>query len=486
LNRRQFLGKSARGVGAVAFALTGRFARALLAAGETLAGEPSPATGPLRVSRVNPRYFADAKGKVVYLTGSHFGWELQDDAWGREHGFDYPGFLDFLMEHNHNLIRMWVVEHTRWDTSNPKAVAFPMPWRRTGPGSALDGQPKFDLTQFEPRYFNRLRSRIVAAGDRGIYVSVMLFQGFSVHRRGGRNPWFGHPFNKRNNVNGIDGDLNADGDGREVHTLANRKVTELQEEYVRKVIDTTNDLDNVLYEVANEAGSYSTEWQYDMIRFIRKYEAAKTKQHPVGMTVQIPAGRNNNEVLLRSPADWISPNAEGGYRDDPPAADGRKVILSDTDHLWGVGGDNPRWVWKSFFRGLNPIYMDSYTDQETEQLDKIANREFDPRWEPMRRAMGYARKLATGINLATLVPRNELASSGYCLADPGKEYLVYLPEGRNVEVDLGDAAGPLSVEWINARSAQRKRTGQARDKARRAFASPFDSDDTILHLEASG
>ena len=52
------------------------------------------------------------------------------------------------------------------------------------------------------------------------------------------------------------------------------------------------------------------------------------------------------------------------YQIDPPAADGRKVILTDTDHLWGIGGD-VAWVWKSFLRGLNPIFMDPYTRVET-------------------------------------------------------------------------------------------------------------------------
>jgi hypothetical protein len=35
------------------------------------------------------------------------------------------------------------------------------------------------------------------------------------------------------------------------------------------------------------------------------------------------------------------------------------VILSDTDHLWCIGG-NHSWVWKSFLRGLHPIFMDPY------------------------------------------------------------------------------------------------------------------------------
>jgi len=45
-------------------------------------------------------------------------------------------------------------------------------------------------------YFDGLRSRVVEAGQYGIYVSVMLFQGFSSQRKnmGGGNPWTGHPF----------------------------------------------------------------------------------------------------------------------------------------------------------------------------------------------------------------------------------------------------------------------------------------------------
>jgi len=39
-------------------------------------------------------------------------------------------------------------------------------------------------------------------------------------------------------------------------------------------------------------------------------------------------------------------------------------------------------------------------------------------------------------NLAAMTPRSSLASTGYCLADPDREYLVYLPAGQSVSVDL--------------------------------------------------
>ena len=159
-----------------------------------------------------------------------------------------------------------------------------------------------------------------------MYVSVMLFNGWSTDYPKGSyglaDPWRGHPFHAVNNVNGIDGDPNGDESGEETHTLAISSVTALQEAYVRKVIDTVNDLDNVLYEISNESHGGSEAWQYHMIDFIKQVEAGKPKQHPVGMTVEWPSG--DNADLFDSPADWISPN---GYA-DPPPNDGSKVIVA--------------------------------------------------------------------------------------------------------------------------------------------------------------
>jgi hypothetical protein len=156
----------------------------------------------------------------------------------------------------------------------------------------------------------------------------------------------------------MEGKLAPNQKGIALFTLASPAVTALQEAYVNKVIETVNDLDHVLYEIANESDFTTTEWQYHFIRHIKKVEAGKPKQHPVGMT-SIGYGVDDLDRLLLSPADWISPNPDRfDYKTNPPAATGDKVILIDTDHLWGVGGD-VAWVWKCFLRGLNPIFIDS-------------------------------------------------------------------------------------------------------------------------------
>jgi hypothetical protein len=320
------------------------------------------ATGPLSLLAANPRYFTDGSGKAIYLTGSHTwaNFAMDQGATDPPAPFDYDGYLDFLVAHNHNFFRAWV-----WDL--PYSVQgrnggpfywSPFPWQRTGPGEATDGKPKFDLSKFNQAYFDRLRARVIAARDRGIYVSIMLFQAYALQFD--RSDTDGFPLDGSNNINRIDA-----GTGHAANTLEIPAVTAKQEEYVRKVIDTLNDLDNVLYEITNEAGPYATKWQYHLIDFIHRYEKTKPKQQPVGMTFQYRGG--TLQELFASPADWISPDCGLGCTPDPPAADGRKVMIVDTDHGFGwpalrkVGLQGQQaWVWKNLVRGNQTLFMDPY------------------------------------------------------------------------------------------------------------------------------
>lgn len=478
MKRREFLRCVSGLVGAGAMVNWPAVRRRATAA-EARAEQPpaAPASGPLRVHPDNPRYFADASGRAVYLTGSHTWSNLVDMGSGDPPPqFDFPAYLDFLVRLNHNFIRLWTWESTRWQPGHwrPSAThtVAPHPFARTGPGQAADGKPKFDLTRYDRDYFERLRTRVSAAAARGIYVSVMLFEGWGMQFA--PEGWKTHPFHPANNINGIDGDVDGDGRGLEIYTLSSPRVRALQEAYVRQVIDTVGHLDNVLYEISNENHPPSTAWQYHMIDFIHRYERQKPKQHAVGMTFQYKGG--SNQTLFDSPAEWISPNPEGGYRDDPPAADGRKVVLNDTDHLWGIGG-NQAWVWKSFLRGLNPLFMDPYDGTV------IGNR-FDPQWDPVRRSLGYTRRFAQRMNLAAMVPNPELASTGYCLAHAsarGGEYLAYAPAGGRLTVDLSATPGRLAGEWFDPTNGTSTHAGAIDGGSVRTFTAPF-SGEAVLWL----
>jgi hypothetical protein len=441
-----------------------------------------PATGPLRVHPNNPRYFADVNGRAILLVGSHMWNNLVD--MGRSdppEAFDFAAYLDFLERYDHNFIRLWTWDSTTWDTRANRGlgkdfvhVVSPHPWRRVGPDKALDGKPKFDLMQFEPDYFERLRSRVSAAGRRGIYVSVMLFEGWGLmHGNSGRAApagwaWRGHPFHRDNNINGIDVGVKGNSNKGTPHSLGHREANAIQAAYIKKVVDTVNDLDNVLYEVINEGGE--KEWDWWVVDTLREYERSKPKQHPIGITGH---GAEDLKSMLASPADWISPGSRDGYRDDPPAWDGKKVSLLDTDHVWGIGG-HQAWAWKSFLRGHNPLFMDPYDGE-------VIGKRFDPQWEPVRRSIGFARRLSQRVDLAAMIPHDELASTKYCLADPGAEYLVYVPRNDKVTVDLTKAKGQLTAMWLDCTSGDTRSADSVAGGGKREFASLF-AEDSVLHL----
>lgn len=76
-------------------------------------------------------------------------------------------------------------------------------------------------------------------------------------------------------------------------------------------------------------------------------------------------------------------------------------------------------------------------------------------------------------------PRQDLVTNGYCLADEGYEYLVYLQQPGRVHVTL--PAGAYAVEWINGSDTADRRSAPATTTGQ-DLGSPTDGDDWLLHL----
>jgi hypothetical protein len=189
--------------------------------------------GLLVVHPANPRYLMvknDPDRKAVFLTGAHTWAEFQTY---REETFDYEDWLSKLAGQNYNLMRGWI-----WED----ALYRPLPY--------ANAKDKFDLARHNASFFDRLKDRVRRAARRDLYVSVMLFQGWSVLGEGRSRvpaPWPHHPFHRDNNTNGIDGDPEQTGNGHATHTLQIPAVTRLQEAYVKPVVDELNEFDNVIW-----------------------------------------------------------------------------------------------------------------------------------------------------------------------------------------------------------------------------------------------
>ena len=184
-----------------------------------------------------------------------------------------------------------------------------------------------------------------------------------------------------------------------------------------------------------------------------------TRCSTAGPTGSRPATTTRSSPTAGTP--W-RPGSPVPWLEDPPAADGRKVVISDTDH-YAPGTGDALWAWKSFLRGHHPILMDFGIIGGVNPLDPSAGRSLEPSSRPLRD--GRHPRFAERMNLIEMEPRGDLSSTGYALANPGQEYLVLQPsDGRAVHRDAG--AGHLRGRVVRHRGSQ---DGPRRRDDRRAL-----------------
>jgi hypothetical protein len=483
-------------------------------------------------------YFRKADGTAVYFRGSHH-WANGEDAHHDEPAitppgtpyppiaFDFTSYLNWMQAQNYNFMRMWIANQAFLAKDDKRLQrlenrcrklslpclsilspvlqllqsylgdsaysenAYPVPYARPGPGNAADNLPKYDLNTWNQGFFDMIRTRCIAAAEKGIYVDIILFGG------GGRvDPgvltWAYHPFNSNNNIQGFNADPNNTGLPIEMYTMTQPATLVRQKAYVAKIIDTVSDLDNVLFEIGNELPYQSIDWQYELINYIHSYESSnKPKQHPVGMTCPSWTWSMGSpyRALLASPADWISPPAHDGnnFDTDPPAASGNKVHILDVDHIW-PGDSNAtlidvgQWVWKAFLRGHSVIHMDDLNGLGIAGTSSFGTS--GSVYNSFRTTQTQTANYAARCNLLTTVPNGALSSTGYCIANPGHQYLVLRPDSSgSFTVNLSAGSGKtFAVEWLNvADSSVQIFANLSGGFSAQSFMSPF-SEPSVLFL----
>lgn len=89
------------------------------------------------------------------------------------------------------------------------------------------------------------------------------------------------------------------------------------------------------------------------------------------------------------------------------------------------------------------------------------------------------------MNLVAMTPRSDLASTGYCLANPipsSAEYLVYAPAGGKVTVDLSATKKELVAEWLNPNTGIVTSGIKTTGGGNRSFLPPF-SGEAVLYIK---
>ena len=258
---------------------------------------------PIALHPDNPHYFI-YKGKPMLLITSaeHYGAVLNID-------FDYATYLQTLHDQGMNYTRIFTGSYVEIpgsfniqnNTLAPAVCSFLAPWKRIAEAGLYEEEKKFDLSKWNPDYFNRLKHFIELAHRLDIIVEVTFFS--STYQD---TYWKRNPFNPRNNINNIPPKL----DRKKSNTLANRNLTDFQKKLVVKLVTELNEFDNVFYEIQNEpwsddpqkvmrtlrthtpepgrdswyewaekASDASLEWQRLMAKLIVDTEKGLTKRH---------------------------------------------------------------------------------------------------------------------------------------------------------------------------------------------------------------
>jgi len=244
VHRRRFL--STIGSAGIASWLWPRTASAFAAnAREASGSQAAPASSsPIAIHPQNARYFLFRGRPLVLLAASeHYGSIVN-------RRFDFERYLHDAAARKQTVTRTFLLYRELQSVRNPYSPLKPespdyvTPYPRTGPGTAHDGELKYDLDQWNSEYLDRLHGFLSLASQLGIVVELTVFSNTYEDEIWGLNPLrFG------NNLQGV-------GNVKWQEYLSQReaKLFERQIAFARKVVQETSRYDNVYYEVCNEPG----------------------------------------------------------------------------------------------------------------------------------------------------------------------------------------------------------------------------------------
>ncbi|GIX06588.1 MAG: hypothetical protein KatS3mg115_0991 [Candidatus Poribacteria bacterium] len=218
--------------------------------------------------------------------------------------------------------------------------------------------------------------------------------------------------------------------------------------YWRYVLARYQAFCNVIWDVGKESYNYvrkynDPEYPIDRIEFIRRHDAyghLVTVHDPVGNS---PAHLSRTDLAADFTSDQIHLGDEDAYnreairrwrlREAPymnieygyeRGVEEIKTYQSRTTADWQTV---LRWTWAIYLGGGYPCYYYNNT-----AWDLIKYEPEPPGWVRYR----HLRRFLERADLNPMVPDNEYVNRGFCSAEPGRQYLIYLPEGGGVQLDL--------------------------------------------------
>jgi hypothetical protein len=431
----------------------------------------------------NPRYFLFRGRPLVLIAATeHYGSVIN-------RAFDFDRYLADAADKHQTMTRTFLLFREQQSARNPSSPCKPespdfvTPWPRTGPGNAIDGEPRYDLDQWNPEYFDRLHRFLSRAAELRVVVELTLFSNTY-----GDGVWALNPLRAENNLQGV---------GKipwyEYNTLHNEPLVTRQLAYARKILEETSRYDNVYYEICNEPGGNADPhasvadvdaWQEQVAHVVREELTRRHRPHLVFGSQAFsyrPAFRQELDASFSGKTfDAVDVHPLPGmvlggkeymlgnfmskqlvlrnFRDFCHATQTfHKPCVPDEDNAASMYRDPAGWTihrkraWMALFSQCHYDYIDFSITVGSETGTRQSNR-------MIRTWMKHLSDFMTGIDFVHARPAPDWITQApqhvvdAALALPGGEYVAYLADEREV-------ADPTSRQPISGRVAVRLPVG---------------------------
>ncbi len=385
---------------------------------------------------------------------------------------DYRHWIDDCAQAGLNAIHVWSFMAPRQTTDGKVVEArygyvFPgaTPWARHRDGpTAHDGDRQWDLLAFDEgsdaheHYWPRLRDLCQYARQKNMLVGITVFFGWPKHQ----SDWVYHPMNR---INGghladkrplIEAVQQIATPGKEVLELAwsdrwsdARKTQWIWEQFAAKLIGETKPIGNVFFIFMDERSYSEGNCGDHFAEFFRRRGA-------FWVDGQLRRERIDAVVGGHGAGRDINRSARDSFAKRPP----RPFIEFELPPYQGKAVR--RNLYACLLGGGHYFFHDDQ-DQETPTTGVMA---YDPmvKHGNLKAVRERLRWLGIACRLMNqqvrqrlgMEPRNEVIQRGrgYCLARPGKEYVVYVPTGGNATLQLDRPANEFEATVINPRTGQ--------------------------------
>eukprot|EP01006_Ploeotia_vitrea_P053516 TRINITY_DN67796_c4_g4_i8.p1 TRINITY_DN67796_c4_g4~~TRINITY_DN67796_c4_g4_i8.p1 ORF type:complete len:486 (+),score=21.64 TRINITY_DN67796_c4_g4_i8:45-1502(+) len=431
-------------------------------------------SAPIRLHPAYPHIFEyQGKPTQLFATPEHYGAVLNT-------AFNYSLYLHTLHNDGLNYARTWSGTYRERpgsfgivnNTLDAPPNHYVAPWKRSTTCCYVDGGNKFDLSQWDPAYFERLKSYIKLAGSLGIIIEFSLFCDYYGHPA----TFLWSPLYWKNNINK---ELPHVEHGDDPYLLKNKKYITLLQTLVRKIVTELNDADNLFYEVSNEMWDYKYyPFRKLMLSTILETESKLPKKHLVSDTIAFVGGSKGENFTAKGLDIYNMHNGEAWFVADFLRKLGPKVAVDSDEDAFGPPYERYRYTCYSVLLNGGGAYNNIDYSFQVGYEDGTGTPTFTGGYKgsggpELRKQIAQCRKFFNQLDIVNMRPAygDKLVASmepsvglnhsaSYHLQ--GKQFAVYLGQSNvyyhttqrewQVTLQLNIPAWPTKyhIQWINA------------------------------------